>query len=97
MRAVVRFVASRNTTRSPSLSPKVFESGQCRDWLYLHCAVPTGHVFEGTVEVLLAVDQEGAWRPVSPTWRSRRQYPLDGFLLLDGRAKEGYVLPPASR
>ena len=52
---------------------------------------------EGTLELLMAVDREGSWRAVSPHWRSRRPYALEGYLLLDGRAQEGYVLPPAPR
>lgn len=95
--ATLRFSAKRNATRSPSLNPDLFEPGKCRGWLYLHCGVPLGHVFEGKVEVLLAVDRDGSWRAVSPHWRSRRQYPLDGYLLLDGREKDGYVLFPKQR
>jgi hypothetical protein len=94
VRVTLRFAAKRNATRSPSLSPAVFEQGPCSGWLYLHCGVPLGHVFAGKLEVLLAVDGDGAWRAVSPHWRSRRQYSLDGYLLLEGRDKEGYVLPP---
>jgi hypothetical protein len=97
VRTILKFSATRNATRSSSLSPGVYEAGRCTDWLYLHCGVPTGHVFDGKLEVLLAVDQAGAWRAVSPHWRSRRQYALDGFLLLDGRQKEGYVLAPKPR
>ena len=54
-------------------------------------------MFAGTLEIVLGVDRTGTWRVVSPHWRSRPQYPLEGYLLLDGRAKEGYVLPPPSR
>jgi hypothetical protein len=97
VRVRVKFSAVRNATRSPSLSPRLFEPGQCSGWLYLHCGVPAGHVFEGTLEAVLAVDREGAWRVVSPHWRSRRRYSLDGYLLLDGREPEGYVLFPKPR
>lgn len=95
-RVTLKFAATRNATRSPSLNPAMFEPGSamCQDWLYLHCGVPVGHVFEGKLEVLMAVDKDGAWRAVSPHWRSRRQYSLDGYLLLEGREKEGYVLFP---
>ena len=59
-----------------------------------HCGVPVGHVFDGRLQLLLAVDRAGSWRAVSPHWRSRREYPLQGYLLLEGRDKEGYVLFP---
>jgi hypothetical protein len=95
MRVTLRFSATRNATRSPSLSPQVFEAGgPCEGWLYLHCGVPIGHVFEGKLELLLAHDREGTWRAVSPHWRSRIPYSLEGYLLLEGRDKEGYVLFP---
>ena len=77
----------------------MFESGNvmCQGWLYLHCGVPIGHVFEGKLEVLLAIDGNGTWRAVSPHWRSRRLYSLHGYLLLEGREEEGYVLFPRKR
>jgi hypothetical protein len=34
---------------------------------------------------------------VSPLWRARRQYPLHGYLRLEGREKEGHVLSPKQR
>lgn len=96
MKVILKFSATRNTTKSPNLNPNLFEPGNamCRDWLYLHCGVPVGHVFEGKLQILLAIDRNGEWRVVSPNWRSRRQYSLDGYLVLDGRKKEGYVLFP---
>lgn len=97
LRVTLRFSATRNATRDPRLNPSVFEPGKCWGSLYLHCGVPLGHVFEGKLEVLLAVDRDGSWRAVSPHWRSRRQYSLDGYLLLEGRQKEGYVLSPTPR
>jgi hypothetical protein len=66
----------------------------CQDWLYLHCGVSVGHMFEGKLQLLIAVDRDRSWRVVSPHWRSRRQYPLHGYLLLDGRQLEGYVRFP---
>ena len=94
--AVIAFSTRRNATRYPGLNRDMFEPGSamCQGWLYLHCGVPAGHVFAGRLELLLAVDGEGAWRAVSPRWRSRSEYPLEGYLLLEGRAKEGYVLFP---
>jgi hypothetical protein len=90
------FSTKRNTTKHPNLSPAMFEPGSamCQGWLYLHCGVPVGHVFDGRLEVLLAVDRDGSWRAVSPHWRSRSEYSLHGYLLLEGREKEGYVLFP---
>jgi hypothetical protein len=43
------FSAKRNTTKHPTLNPDMFEPGNvmCQGWLYLHCGVPIGHVFEG--------------------------------------------------
>jgi hypothetical protein len=93
------FSTKRNATRHPNLNPAMFEPGSpmCRDWLYLHCGVPAGYVFEGHLELLLSADRTGAWRAVSPHWRSRREYPLHGYLLLDGREREGYVVFPKQR
>ena len=91
-KVTLRFSAARNATRSPSLNPAMFEPGSpmCQDWLYLHCGVPNGHVFEGKLEVTL----DGSGRAVSPRPNSRSRYSLDGYLLLEGREKEGYVLFP---
>jgi hypothetical protein len=93
------FAAKRNTTKHPNLNPDMFEpaSAMCQGWLYLHCGVPAGHVFDGTLRLLLAIDREGSWRAVSPHWRSRREYALHGYVLLEGREKEGYVLFPKQR
>ena len=96
VKITMEFSAKRNTTKHPTLNPNTFEPGNamCRGWLYLHCGVPIGHEFQGKLELLLAVDRDGSWRAVSPHWRSRRPYPLHGYLLLDGRDEEGYVLFP---
>lgn len=93
VRVTLEFSAKRNATRHPSLNARMFEPGSamCQGWLYLHCGVPIGHVFEGKLELLLAVDGVGSWRAVSPRWRSRSGYPLDGYLLLEERGKEGYL------
>jgi hypothetical protein len=99
VRVAVGFSAKRNHTKHPTLNPDMFEPGSamCQGWLYLHCGVSIGHVFQGTMDLLLAIDREGAWRTVSPHWRSRPQYPLHGYLRLEGREKEGYVLFPRQR
>lgn len=96
VKIALEFSAKRNTTKHPSLNPNMFEPGSamCQGWLYLHCGTPIGHVFQGKLELLLAVDGDGSWRAVSPHWRSRRRYPLHGYLLLEGREEEGYVLFP---
>lgn len=88
------FSTKRNAAKHPNLNPAVFEPGSpmCKGWLYLHCGVPLGHVFDGNLQLLLAADRNGTWRAVSPHWRSRREYSLQGYLLLEGRQKEGYVL-----
>lgn len=96
VKVTLEFSSKRNNTKDLTLNPKMFEPGNamCQGWLYLHCGVPVGHVFEGKLQILLAVDRNGEWRVVSPNWRSRRQYSLDAYLVLDGRKKEGYVLFP---
>ena len=91
-KVTLRFSAKRNA--KSTLNPSLLEPGGCLASLYLHCGVAAGHVFAGKLEVLLAIDREGVWRAVDPNWRSRRQYPLSGYLLLEGRKKEGYVVPP---
>ena len=95
----LRFSTTRNATKHPGLNAVMFEPGNamCQGWLYLHCGVAAGHVFDGRLNVLLAVDRDGSWRAVSPDWRSRREYPLQGYLLLEGRPKEGYVVFPTGR
>ena len=92
----VAFRTKRNATRHPDLNPVLFEPGSpmCKDWLYLHCGVPVGHVFDGKLQLLVAADRSRSWSAISPHWRSRRQYPLHGYLLLERREKEGYVLFP---
>jgi hypothetical protein len=92
----LKFWTKRNGTRHPSLNPAMFEPGaaMCQGWLYLHCGVPAGHVFDGILRLLLAVDRDGQWRAVSPRWRSRSQYALHGYLVLNGRPPEGYVVFP---
>lgn len=96
VKVTLEFAAKRNNSKHPSLNPNMFEPGNamCQGWLYLHCGVPLGHVFDGRLELLLAVDRDGLWKAVSPHWRWRRQYSLHGYLLLEGREKDGYVLFP---
>ena len=74
MRITLKFSTKRNATKYPHLHRDMFEHGneRCQGWLYLHCGVPFGHVFEGKFEVLMAGNRDGSWRVVSPSWRSRR-------------------------
>lgn len=94
------FSTKRNATRNPNLNPTVFEAGNCTStkvptWFYLHCGVPLGHVFDGKLELLLVVSEKSdVWTAVSPNWRTLLSYPLQGYLLLEGIKKEGYVLFP---
>jgi hypothetical protein len=62
MTVTLAFATKRNTTKHPNLNPEMFELGSamCQGWLYLHCGVPVGHVFDGNFQVLLAVDREGS-------------------------------------
>ena len=62
------FSTKRNATRHPNLNPAMFELGSpmCRDWLYLHCGVPAGYVFEGHLELLLAADGQGMESRLAP-------------------------------
>lgn len=96
VRAMVQFAARRNATRSSSFNEDIFRPGHpmCQGWLFLHCGVPVGHVFEGQLELMLALDRTNSWFALAPRWRSRSSYALDGYLVLDGREKEGYVLFP---
>jgi hypothetical protein len=87
VKVILEFSSKRNTTNDSTLNPKMFEPGNAMCQLYLHCGVPVGHVFEGKLPILLAVDRNSEWRVVSPNWRSRRQYSLDGYLVLEGREK----------
>ena len=99
-KVTLEFSTRRNATRNPSLSPDAFEAGGCTPakvptWFYLHCGVPTGHVFDGEMELLLVVGEKpDRWTAVSPNWRTLLSYPLQGYLLLKGKQKEGYVLFP---
>ena len=99
-KVALEFSTKRNATRNPSLSPSAFEEGGCTPakvpaWFYLHCGVPAGHVFDGEMELLLVVSEKpDQWTAVSPNWRTLQSYPLQGYLLLEGKQEEGYVLFP---
>lgn len=92
-KVTLSFSATRNSSRSPNLNSSLFEPGNCGGWLYLHCGVAQGHVFEGKLEILFALHKR-RWVAVPPKWRARSQYSLDGYLILENREKEGYVLFP---
>lgn len=98
-KVTLEFSTKRNATRNSSLSPAAFEKGGCTPakvpaWFYLHCGVPTGHVFDGEMELLLVIEKADRWTAVSPNWRTLLSYPLQGYLLLEGKQKEGYVSFP---
>jgi hypothetical protein len=99
-KVTLEFSTRRNASRNPSLSPAALEEGGCTPakvpaWFYLHCGVPPGHVFDGEMELLLVVGEKpDRWTAVSPNWRTLQSYPLQGYLLLEGKQKEGYVLFP---
>jgi len=61
MTVTLGFSSRRNTTKHASLNPAMFEPGNamCQGWLYLHCGVAVGHVFDGRLQILLAVDRAG--------------------------------------
>jgi hypothetical protein len=100
VKVTLSFSTKRNATQNQTLNPAMFEPNNCNpmkvpNWFYLHCGVPVGHVFEGNLEVLLGVSEKaGRWTAVSPNWRTLRSYPLQGYLVLEGKQKEGYVLFP---
>ena len=98
-KVTLEFSTQRNASRNPGLSPAAFEAGGCTPekvpaWFYLHCGVPAGHVFDGEMELLLVVEKADRWTAVSPNWRTLVSYPLQGYLILEGKQKEGYVWFP---
>jgi hypothetical protein len=101
-KVTLEFSTRRNDTRSSSLNPSAFEREGCVPakvpaWFYLHCGVPTGHIFGGKMEILLTIESPARWTAVSPNWRTLQSYPLQGYLLLEGKQKEGYVLFPIQK
>ena len=100
VKVTLSFSTKRNATQNQTLNPTMFEPNNCNpmkvpNWFYLHCGVPVGHVFDGNLEVLLVVSEKSdRWTAVSPNWRTLRSYPLQGYLVVEGKQKEGYVLFP---
>lgn len=104
-KAVVSFSAKRNEHRSKyidqdgrtvALNQNLYDDeGLCAkvNQLYLYCGVDTGHVFEGDLELLLVKTNQG-WEILNPNWRRKTSYPLEGYLIMEGKEKEGYVLFP---
>jgi hypothetical protein len=88
----VEFVTLRNSHWSPQLNRRVLcdEPGSAPHLLLCR---PSGHRFSGTMTVDLAFTIAG-WQVLSRNFRNRRQFPLSGYLELDGKKKEGYVLSP---
>lgn len=101
-KVTLSFSTRRNASRNPTLNPTMFEPRNCNpakvpSWFYLHCGVPLGHVFEGKLELLLVVGEKpDHWTAVSPNWRTLTSYPLQGYIVLEGRRQEGYVVFPAT-
>ena len=54
---------------------------------------PEGREYSGKIEVDMAYTADG-WKVLSKNVRNLREYVLSGYLLLEGKPKEGYVLPP---
>lgn len=91
-RIVARFIATRNGEWHTNLNREVLADNCGNTGVWLLCQ-PTGHRLEGKVEVDV-VATIGGWKALSRNFRNRREFPLSNYLLLEGRAKEGYVLPP---
>ena len=108
VKVLVKFSAIRNENRSAyvredgktfSLNKQFYEDYEsCKklNHLYLHCGVKKGYVFEGSLNILMATTRKG-WKILSDGWRRLSSYPLQGYLLMDGREKEGYVWFPNER
>ncbi len=102
-KAVISFSTKRNENRSKNmtwdgrttlLNQNLYDdSDLCSrvNHLFLHCGVETGHIFEGDLELLL-VQTGDNWQVLNPNWRRKTTYPLEGYLLMDGKNKEDYVL-----
>jgi hypothetical protein len=87
-----RFVAVRNDHWNKGLNRKIAENCDQAGNLYVLCQ-PTGHEFSGKIEVDMAFTEDG-WKVLSRNHRNLREFALSNYLLLDGKPKEGYVLPP---
>jgi hypothetical protein len=88
-RVVAAFDAKRNDVKT--LHPQLYENCKNQGHFYLLC-LPKGHKFEGKLEVEITHTPKG-WR-ILENYQSLQTYPLSRHLLLEGRQKEGYVLPP---
>jgi hypothetical protein len=102
-KAAITFSAKRNENRSQTmtvdgrttmLNQNLYDdSDLCSrvNHLYLHCGVEAGHVFEGEMELLMVQTVQN-WQTLNPNWRRKTTYPLEGYLLMDGKDKADYVL-----
>jgi hypothetical protein len=89
---IARFVAVRNRTWSENLNRSIAENCDQFSSVYLLCQ-PAGHKFTGKLEVDMAFTKDG-WKILSRNFRNMREFSLSNYLLLEGKPKEGYVLPP---
>lgn len=89
---VAEFVAVRNGSWNEQLNRNLSENCDQAGSVYLLCQ-PPGHRFTGKLEVDMAFTTDG-WKILSKNYKSRRAFVLSEYLLLEGRPKEGYVLPP---
>lgn len=88
---IASFTAIRNANWSEGLNRSLVNTCSQAGSVYLLCQ-PLGHTFAGKIEVDMAYTISG-WKIISRNFRNRREYILSRYLLLEGRPKEGYVLP----
>lgn len=89
-----RFVAVRNARWSEHLNRTLAAHCEEAGSVYVLCQ-PEGHEFSGNIEVDMAHTTDG-WKVLNRNSRNLREFVLSGYLLLEGRPEEGYVLPRKS-
>ena len=89
---VAQFEAVRNASWNEKLNRNLSKNCDQAGSVYLLCQ-PPGHRFIGKLEVDMAFTTDG-WRILGKNYRSLREFVLSKYLVLEGRPKEGYVLPP---
>ena len=89
---VASFLAIRNEEWHASLNRDVLADNCDKSSVWLLCR-PEGHRFEGKVKVDVVATVSG-WKILNRNFRNIREFVLSGYLLLEGRQKEGYVLSP---
>ena len=105
VKVIVSFTSKRNENKSTytrddgkisSLNLELYKNDalcSTLNHLYLHCGVKKGYIFEGKLKILMAPTSRG-WEILDPQWRTLTSIPLQGYLILDGKQKEGYVWFP---